>query len=350
MHALVLVGSFNPADVPRGEKAWGYVPVMDTLASKFDMPIMVVNGAAEGPTLAVTAGLYSLEYCGIEAAGRLYLQLDPQSLSGKVVIVPVVNMPVFQFRTPMFSLAKSLSPVDGKDLNEVFPGSPNGTASEVLAHKLFQDVILGSDYHVDLRGGEISESHLMHTIFLDTFGHMSAISRQMAIVFGLKYLIFEPEYARPGPLIYEAMARGIPSIVSESGMGFNPQPGEKEVNGHVDGVLNLLKHFRMLAGVPKRPAQQHYLLPDRIELMTPAAGIFKHFPDQGDIVRAGEMLGQIVDLDGSVLAEVRAPKDVIVHEMMPRRLVSLGDRIYHLAALGPPVPSSGQWPGEEEVV
>merc|ERR1711879_524791 len=100
----------------------------------------------------------------------------------------------------------------------------------------------------------------------------------MATVFGLRYLIFEPEYARPGPLIYEAMARGIPSIVSESGLGFNTQPGEKEVNGHVEGVMNLLKHYGLLAGAPIRPPQQHYLLPDCIELPSPATGIFKHIP------------------------------------------------------------------------
>jgi len=320
-----------------GGKGWGYVNVVDTLAAKVDMPVMVVNGASSGPTLAVTAGLYPLEHCGVEAAGRLYAEVDPQQLTGKLLIVPVVNMPVLQFRTPMFALTKSLSPIDGKDINELFPGNPNGTVSDILVHKLFHDVILASDLHVDLRGGEITESHLMHTIYLEGFGNLTTTAKQMAAVFGLPYIIFEPEYARPGPLVYEAMARGIPSIVSESGLGFNPQPREEEVAGHVSGVLNLLKHFGMLPGEVKRPKQQRFLLPDRIELAAPATGIFKHIPDQGDVVRAGEPLGKITDLDGSVLADVRAPEDVIVHEMMPRRLVSKGDRIYHLARLGPPV-------------
>ena len=45
---------------------------------------------------------------------------------------------------------------------------------------------------------------------------MTTKAKEMAAVFGLQYLIFEPEYAQPGPLIYEAMSRGILSIVSES--------------------------------------------------------------------------------------------------------------------------------------
>mmetsp|Transcript_159096 Transcript_159096/g.510241 ORF Transcript_159096/g.510241 Transcript_159096/m.510241 type:complete len:357 (-) Transcript_159096:56-1126(-) len=329
--------SFDPTAVRPGEKAWGYVKVVDNLAAKIDMPVMVVNGISDGPTLAVTAGLYPLENCGIEAAGQIYAQVDPQQLSGKLVVVPVVNMPVLQFRTPMFALAKSLSPLDGKDINELFPGRANGTVSDVLAHKLFSDVILGADFHVDLRGGEVSESHLMHTIYLEGLGNMTTKAKEMAATFGLQYVIFEPEYARPGPLIYEAMSRGIPSIVSESGLGFNPQPGEREVRGHVDGVMNLLKSFGMLPGVVVPPDYQHFLLPDRIELLAPATGMFKHIPDQGDAVKKGEPLGLITDLDGTILADIRAPDDVVVHEMMPRRLVYQGDRIYHLARLGPPV-------------
>jgi len=45
----------------------------------------------------------------------------------------------------------------------------------------------------------------------------------------------------------------------------------------------------------------------------------------------------MTDLDGRILADIRAPDQVVVHEMMPRRLVYQGDRIYHLARLGPPV-------------
>ncbi|CAK0790406.1 unnamed protein product [Prorocentrum cordatum] len=232
---------FDPAGVERGTKGWGYVSVVNDLAARVDMPVMVINGIADGPTMAVTAGLYPLEYCGIEAAGRLYAQVDPEHLSGKLVIVPV-------------------------DINDLFPGDPKGTVSDVLAHKLFTDVILAADAHVDLRGGEVTESHLMHTIYLEGFGNLTTTVKEMASLFGLPYLIYEPEYRRPGPLIYEAMARGIPSIVSESGLGYNPQPGEKQVLGHVVGVTNLMTHLKMVDGNVTHPDRQHFLLPERVEV------------------------------------------------------------------------------------
>ena len=162
------MNNFDPSEVKRGRKDWGYVNIIDSLAVNFDMPVMVVNGELDGPTFTVTAGLYPLEFCGVEAAARIYEKIDPNHLQGKVIIIPVVNMPVFQFRTPMFALTKSLSPMDGKDITKFFPGDLGGTVTEVLAYKLFNDFILKSDYHVDLRGGELEESHLPHTIYLQT--------------------------------------------------------------------------------------------------------------------------------------------------------------------------------------
>ena len=122
---------FEPATVRPGEKAWGYINVIDSLAVSFDMPVMVVNGTREGPTFTVTAGLYPLEYCGIEASSRLYRQIDPNGLRGKVMIVPVVNMPVFQFRTPMFSLSKSLSPMERSVLQML----ADGKSVHYIAHQ-----------------------------------------------------------------------------------------------------------------------------------------------------------------------------------------------------------------------
>ena len=328
---------FKPATVLPGQKAWGYIDIIDTLAVKFDMPVMVIHGAQDGPTFSVTAGLYPLEYCGIEAAGRLYKMIDPAALTGKLIIVPVVNMPVFQFRTPMFALTESLSPMDGKNITTTFPGRLDGSATDVLAYRLFNEIILKSDYHVDLRGGELLESHLQHTIFLQDAGDLNETLRKMGTVFGLPYCLssrMDISHTKPGTLVYEAVARGIPSIISESGLGYNTQPSDEEVDGHVTGVLNLMKHFDMLQGTPQVPAKQFYLEPDRPRVLAPVAGIFKHIPDQGDMVKAGELIGTITDIDGEILSEITAPQDAVVHEMMPRRLVNIGDRIYSLAIVG----------------
>lgn len=65
--------------------------------------------------------------------------------------------------------------------------------------------------------------------------------------------------------------------------------------------------------------------------------MFKHGVDRGALVKEGEPIGVVADLDGTILAELRAPQDAVVHEMMPRRIVSAGDAVYHLAVVTGPV-------------
>lgn len=328
---------FQPSKVNIGEKNWGYTNVIDSLAARFDIPVMVINGQKDGPTFTVTGGLFPTEYCGVEAAGRIYQQVNPKELSGKLIIIPVVNMPVFQFRTPMFALVKSFSPMDGKDINTVFPGDPKGSISEVVAHKLFNDFILKSDYHVDLRGGELTESHLQHSIFLQIGAGIDKSLKEMGVVFGLRYCLpGRPDipHTSPGTLIYEAVTCGVKSIISESGLGYNTQPKEDEVNGHVDGVFNLLKHFNMLKGKLKKPKHQNFLLADRPLVNAPVPGIFKTFADQGDLLKKDQVIGVICDLDTSELCKIYSPCDSVVHEMIPRRVVYYGDQLFRLAVVG----------------
>jgi len=353
----VLVTAFDPGSVGPGTKGWGYTQVIDNLATSLKMPVMVINGHKAGPTFTVTGGTYPTEYCGVEAAGRLYQQIDPQQLTGKVIIIPVVNMQVLQFRTPMFALSESVTPNDGKMLASVFPGLSNGTTSDVLAHTLFTKYILNATYHVDLRGGDLPESHLTHTIFVQgvvningstsSSTEMDKTTKAMGTVFGAKYCresrpdVFD---TKPGTLIYEAVRRGVASIISEAGQGYNPQPTEEDVLAHVTGVTNLLKWSNMLAGTPEPPSSspQEYLAADLLTVTTPVAGIFKHSADRGDLVKAGDVIGSVADLDGTVLASLRAPRDAVVHEMMPRRVVSVGDSIYHLAVITGPVQDSAR--------
>ena len=92
--------NYEPLEVAAGEKRFGYRSIIDSPAVKLDMPIGVVHGAGDGPTLIVTGGLYATEFAGIEAASRMYRDFEPETLKGRLIIVPVVNLSSFQFRTP----------------------------------------------------------------------------------------------------------------------------------------------------------------------------------------------------------------------------------------------------------
>ncbi len=100
------------------------------------LPLFIINGKHDGPTMAVTAGIHGTEYASIEAAVQLGRTLDPTEIYGRVVILPIVNIPSFKRRTVY------VGPYDNKNLNRAFPGKQEGSFSEALAYQVFHEVIL----------------------------------------------------------------------------------------------------------------------------------------------------------------------------------------------------------------
>src|SRR5580658_4806827 len=115
------------------------------------IPVTTIEGAQPGPTLALIAGNHGYEYPPILALQELRTQIDPASLSGIVIMVHVANMPSFLGRTIYFS------PVDGKNLNRVYPGRADGTVSERIAYAITQQIIDRADYVLDLHCGDGNE-------------------------------------------------------------------------------------------------------------------------------------------------------------------------------------------------
>jgi hypothetical protein len=324
---------FNPNSVELGTKEFGYIPIVDNLALSVKMPIGVVKGMELGPTLMVTGGLYPSEYCGVEAASRLYRLLDPERLRGTFITVPVINMYSFQWRTRWVNLRSTgTTPYDGKNVNTIFPGDTGGTVSDRIAHAVWQ-ILKNCDHHVDFRGGDLLESHLVHTIYLRIGEEIDKTCEEMAKVFGLEYVLLgTPEigHTSPGTMIHTAVTNGVASIISEAGLGYRTQPLEEFVMDHIDGTMNLMKYYKMLEGNPTRPRDQRYLGMEWVGVSAPEAGIFHANADYGDILKENENIGKLTDLDGSTITEINSPIDGIVHTMYPARLVFPGDRLYTL--------------------
>ncbi len=332
--------SFNPDGVKKGAKEFGYINIVDNVSANFDMPVGVVNGAKDGPTIAVTGGLYPTEYHGVEAASRLYQLIDPNELAGKLITVPVVNMYTFQFRSPAFQLIQSsTTPLDRGRVNSYFPGSPDKKRpTQVLAFKLF-NILKKANYHLDFRGGDLNESHLVHSIYLRIGTELDKVAETMAKVAGYEYVLpGTPEigHTSPGTLIHELMKAGVASIITENGLGYRQQPLEHFIQGHIDGTLNIMKHFGMLEGEPVKPKNQKYLDMKWNRVRAPESGVFIAFADYGDILEKGQVIGLIKDLDGSVLAEVKSPFDGVVHTMFPKRVVHIDDGLYFVLGIKDP--------------
>ena len=118
----------------------------------YEVPVVELTGAGDGPQLTVLAGVHGCEYAPMAAVRRWTRALAERELRGRVRAVPVLNLPAFRARTPF------VVPDDGKNLNRCFPGDPAGTAAQRLAHAAFTQLITGSDALVDVHAGDMVEA------------------------------------------------------------------------------------------------------------------------------------------------------------------------------------------------
>ena len=281
----------------RGERAQGIVPVPG-VDPAWELPAFVIRGAKDGPTLAVTAGVHAAEYAGIAAAINAGRSLDPQALRGTVILVPLVNTPGFYAR------AMYTNPRDGKNINRVFPGRADGSASERVTHFLTEQLFTGADAYLDLHGGDMIESLIPFSLYqLTGSDEVDARSAELAEALDLDYILAVPSGALQGGSYAAAAALGIPALIAEAGQqGIYDSAAEAR---HSRGVGNVMIRLGMLEGT-----EQRYGIPKRLArfawLYAKTQGLFYPSVAVGDLVQSGQTVGEVRDLFGELLQTLRA--------------------------------------------
>lgn len=293
-----------------GEAASGFIEVPRGVDEATRIPVTVFRGARPGPVLALLAGMHGYEYSPILALQHLRSQMDPKRLAGTVILVHVANMPSFLRRTIYYS------PVDGKNLNRMFPGKADGTVSERIAFALTREVIERADYVVDLHCGDGNEWLRPYTYWIDSGQpKVDQAARQMALAFGLDHIVIDTGRPKdPAASVYAsntALTRGKPALTVESGaLGVIPG-GYLAVDESIAlierGVKNLLAHLGMVEE-KARQVVEHPVWLDRNEVLrSEHTGIWHPVAQAGRTVATGTLLGVVNDFFGQRLAEVRAP-------------------------------------------
>jgi uncharacterized protein len=294
---LLKVGTLSSG---RGEKRFG-VSEFPVQGQPYKLPVWLINGYADGPTLVVTAGVHAAEYASIAAALDLGRSLEPENLRGRVIVVPVMNMPAFTARSIY------ICPLDGKNLNRVFPGEAQGTASQQIADWVFRNVITRADYYVDLHGGDLVEALVPFTIFFRSGNdRVDQMSLEMAKVFGIRYLVSSET---PGSTFCAASRADIPSILAESGGQGVWTPAD--VARHRNGVKRLMRHLGMIPGGAPEPAP-FTLLERFLWLRSEHAGFWYPAAAVNETVRVGQNLGYVKNCEGRALQTAVSPADGVV--------------------------------------
>jgi predicted deacylase len=287
--------------VKQGEKKRGYLSV----AARGDgtyicLPLMVVNGVHEGSTLVASGGVHGDEYEGPEAIRRVWRELDPGQLSGTFVGVPVVNVTAVE-------AAARKSPIDGFDMNRIFPGRQDGYISERIAHFFFNEIVLKADGYVDLHAAGNAFTIAPMAIYLET-GDDEFKAKELAFVKAAGLDLLWKGRGLWAAAHVEGAKRGIPGITVE--LGQEGRCSEPLVALGEQVVLNLMKHLRMVEGPPQLPDKQTTV--KGTYLHSQAGGIFHPEAVVGQVVGRGDTVGLITDFLGETLETVEAPYDGIV--------------------------------------
>jgi len=70
-------------EAPRGTKVHGYLKIMERPAGKHKIPITLINGKGDGPTLVINGGEHGSEYNGPAGAIALMKELEPEHINGQ---------------------------------------------------------------------------------------------------------------------------------------------------------------------------------------------------------------------------------------------------------------------------
>ncbi len=296
----------------RGEAHRGFLS--PELGQLVEIPYLVIRGIRTGPMLLVTAGVHGAEYASIEAANRV-AALDPQTLSGTVIVLPVVNTLSF------FARSIYLTPPDQKNLNRMFPGDPRGSFSQRLAHWLMEEFIRPADAYLDLHGGDMIEPLIPFTIFQQD--HRP--SEELAKAFGLELLIASDS---PGTTCTEAAKAGTPCILAEAGGQGVWLEADIERLRH--GTERVMQHLGMLEGVPETVSTR--LLTEFAWFNSEASGFWYPYVTAGDTVQNGQKLGQVKTLLGKVVQEVVSSVNGTVLFSVSSLAINTGDPLYGIGA------------------
>ncbi|KUM23151.1 peptidase M14 [Mesorhizobium loti] len=274
------------------------------------LPVFSLN-KGEGPRLLVTGGNHGDELEGPIVARRLIEWLPGAQMCGRVIVVPVLN--------PLALEAWSRNtPLDGLNLNRVFPGRANGSITHRIADAVSRVLLPMADTVFDLHSfGPKWDCLPAATTHPIADPDLMARTVRMAEAFKLPLTLVWPHNDTAGMFDITAQNQGKVFVCSEFGGG---TVGADNLAIYEAGVRNALIALGLVEGKADYPIFRHQSFAQTLEtrlsdeLKSPAPGIFEPRCSVLDEVKQGDLIGILHSMN-SLSAEsidIRAPETSIV--------------------------------------
>jgi len=280
------------------------------------MQVEVIRGRKSGPTLFVSSTIHGDEINGIEIIKRLLAHKSLNKISGTLILIPIVNIFGFNDRTRYLP--------DRRDLNRCFPGLKNGSLASQLAYKFMQEIVLKSDYGIDLHTGSFNRCNHPH-LRCDTANERAL---NLAQAFNAPAIV--NSNLRDGSLRAAAVAANIPMILFEAGEALRFD--EANISIGLQGILNVMQEIDMIKLAKKSTPHKSFIALSSSWVRAPKSGIHTITKHLGKHVKKGDILGEISNPFGDGKTYVKANESGIIIGLSKLPLANKGDALFHIAS------------------
>jgi N-alpha-acetyl-L-2,4-diaminobutyrate deacetylase len=261
------------------ESAWGSIMI----------PVCVVKNGS-GPTVLMTGANHGDEYEGPVALWDLARTIDPQQVSGRVIIVPAMNYPAFR-------VGRRTSPIDGGNMNRSFPGNSDGGPTAKIAHYFMSALLPLADIVVDLHSGGRTLDFLPFAaahVLPNKAQEKACVEAMMAFCAPYAVMLLELDAVST----YDTAAESLGKVFVTTELSGGGTSSAETASIAKRGVTNLLRHAGVLPGAVEGPQSQRLDMPDgRCYTPAQATGLVEWLKDLGDEVKAGEVIARVHDVE-----------------------------------------------------
>ncbi|MFC4389779.1 succinylglutamate desuccinylase/aspartoacylase family protein [Flavobacterium quisquiliarum] len=291
------------------------------------IPLTIISGKDKGPVFTIVAGIHGYEYPPITAVQELIKEIDPKKLKGTLIVIPIANVASFYKRTPF------VNPLDGKNLNNAFPGSESGTITEQIANYITKQIIPFSDVFLDIHGGDANEDLLPFVCYYNntTEEKKTLLSSKLSEISGINHIVSYPyTITKTEPAKYafkKASQDGKTALSIEAGKLGNVQP--KSVGLIKNAVYNMLSYMAIysIEKVPVKNPSAVYLN-NQEYVKSEYNGIFHSSLKSGDYIKKGDKIVYISDEFGQLLTEIKSPATGVILYKIGTPPVNKGETVF----------------------
>ena len=301
--------------------AYGFIPI----------PIVVIRNG-DGPTALFVSGNHGDEYEGQVALAKLAKSLDPATVKGRIIILPMANFPAAM-------VGRRTSPIDEGNLNRTFPGNPDGTVTQQIAYFIEHVLIPMADVVCDLHSGGSSLSYVPCALIKrspDANRHASQLALLTAFGSPLAYLAGGGNGTGADSTLMGAAERA-GKLALGTELGGAGQVTTSALRIVERGLFNVLVHMGILAperGLAGEPTRLLEVGGPDYFVYAPENGVFEPAADLGEIVSKGQLAGRIhfPETPGAPAVEFSfARAGFVLCKRVPARTMR-GDCLFHLGS------------------